>query len=98
VKTNFITSHLFKGTPDHQNYDLEVTNNIVKRMDTMLHTPEFFICHQDEELITSNDDIYFIAKGKCNVLIRDKFGDRQEQKMIRVLEPGMHFGEISMLY
>ena len=73
-------------------------NNIVKRMDTMLKTPESILCTQDEELKRENDEIYFIAKGKCSVKIRDKFKDRFEEMQVRILEPGDHFGEISMLY
>lgn len=61
-------------------------------MDTILKTPETVICKQDEELTKENDHIYFIAKGKCEVIVQDKFGDRFEQKSVRLLHPGMHFG------
>jgi len=40
--------------------------------------------------------MYFIAKGKCNVLVKDKFDDRTEEKIVRILETGAHFGDISM--
>ena len=49
-------------------------------MDTVLNTPEFVLCKQDEEITPENDEIYFIAKGKCKVLVRDKFTDRFEEK------------------
>lgn len=43
--------------------------------------------------------MYFIAKGKCRVEIKDKFIERSETYLIpKILEPGDHFGEISMLY
>jgi len=98
IQINFITRHLLKHGKEHVNFDNEVINNIVKRMDTVLKTPETVLCKQDEELTKENDEIYFIAKGKCKVSIRDKFSDRFEEKIVRVLDPGMHFGEISMLY
>jgi len=58
----------------------------------MLKTPESTLCAQDEELSKENDEIYFIAKGKCKVIVKDKFEDRFEEKVVRVLEPGDHFG------
>ena len=67
-------------------------------METVLKTPETYLCNQDEAITASNDFIYFIAKGKCDVIIKDKFQDRFEEKVVRTLEPGQHFGEISMLY
>ena len=67
-------------------------------MDTVLNTPEYVLCKQDEEISPENDEIYFIAKGKCKVLVRDKFTDRFEEKLVRTLEAGAHFGEIGMLY
>jgi len=70
----------------------EVINTIVKRMETILMTPESILCQQDEELSPENDFIYFISKGKCKVTIKDKFTDRYEEKEVRILEPGMHFG------
>ena len=77
----------------------EVISNIVKRMDTILKTPESVLCVQYEELNKENDQLYFIAKGKCRVEIKDKFIERQETFLIpKILEQGDHFGEISMLY
>ena len=68
-------------------------------MDTMLKTPESILCTQYEELNKDNDHLYFIAKGKCRVEIKDKFIERSETYVIpKILEPGDHFGEISMLY
>ena len=71
-------------------------------MDTILKTPEQVLCNQDEELATEkekkddpskdNHHLYFIAKGKCKVTIRDKFNDRYEEYVARILDQGMHFG------
>jgi len=32
------------------------------------------------------------------VSVKDKFNERLEEKVVRILEAGMHFGEVSMLY
>jgi hypothetical protein len=93
VKTNIITSKLM-----NTNNEGEVINNIVKKMDTILKTPESILCKQNEEVTKENNDIYFIAKGKCNVSVKDKFSKRSEEKIVKILEPGSHFGEISVLY
>ena len=61
-------------------------------METVLQTPETILCMQDEELNNENDVIYFISKGKCKVTVKDKFNDRYEEKEVRILNPGMHFG------
>ena len=42
--------------------------------------------------------MFFIAKGKCKVVVRDKFVDRFESKIVNVLGSGQHFGEIAMMY
>lgn len=78
VHKNYITSRLLRDGPDCHAFNYEVINNIVKRMDTMLKTPETIFCKQDEDLNKENDHIYFIAKGKCEVIVQDKFGDRFE--------------------
>ena len=66
------------------------------------------MCSQDEELVSEqekkenpsvdNHHLYFIAKGKCKVTVKDKFKDRYEEFEARILNQGDHFGEISMLY
>ena len=61
-------------------------------MQTMLKTPEFIFCQQDEARTDENDFLYFIAKGKCEVRVKDKFHDRYEEKVARVLQSGDHFG------
>ena len=61
-------------------------------METILKTPESVFCQQYDELNKDNDFLFFIAKGKCKVWIKDKFKDRYEDKMVRILESGMHFG------
>lgn len=49
VQMNYITRHLFlpingKSNKENIAYNSEVINNIVKRMDTMLKTPESVLC------------------------------------------------------
>ena len=77
-------------------------------MDTILKTPEQVMCSQDEELVSEevrkefpnkdNHHLYFIAKGKCLVTVKDKFKDRYEEYQARILAQGDHFGEIGMIY
>ena len=64
-------------------------------METVLKRPEEMLCKQDDELKTEqqkkdkpaedNDHIYFIAKGKCKVTIKDKVSDRYEETVVRIL-------------
>lgn len=98
IRENAITSKLFRMGDTNDIYETDVINNIVKRMDTMLKTPESILCQQDDEVTPENDEFYFIAKGRCKAMIKDKFNDRFEEIKVRDLEPGMHFGEISILY
>jgi len=42
--------------------------------------------------------MFFLAKGKCHVIIRDKFEERFEEWRGKKLVVNDHFGEISMLY
>ena len=100
IYTNYITSHLLtdSDSSEYNYYNNEIINNIVKRMDTMLKTPETILIKQDELIDKEKDEIYFIAKGRCNVIVTDKFQDRSEEKICRYLDAGDHFGEISMLY
>ena len=67
-------------------------------MDTILKSPESILCTQHEEITKENDEIYFIAKGKCRVLVKEKFTERTEEMKVAELNPGSHFGEVSMLY
>ena len=69
-------------------------------METILKIPESPICTQDEEIVEGqNDEMFFIAKGKCSVFVMDKFpNERYESKLVRILDPGCHFGEIAQLY
>jgi CRP-like cAMP-binding protein len=45
-----------------------------------------------------NCNMFFIAKGDCDVRVKDKIGDIVEECVARTLNPGDHFGEISMIY
>lgn len=67
-------------------------------METLLKTPEDIMVKQN---IKPSDDeclLYLIAKGRCQVYVADKFKERSEEKIVRELQPGDHFGEISMIY
>lgn len=69
-------------------------------MDTILKTPEMVICAQgvDVSADPEEDAMYFIAKGTCKVMVKDKFTDRSETHDARIIDEGCHFGEISMVY
>ena len=71
-KESIATNAIWKQLLASFNRD-EVVSNIVKRMDTMLKTPESVLITQYEEITKENDYIYLIAKGKCRVEFKDKF-------------------------
>lgn len=41
------------------------------------------------------ESIFFIAKGECEVLVRNR---HDEENLAAILYAGAHFGEISLLY
>ena len=58
-------------------------------METHLQTPESELCSQDHQNAKLSDDkIYFIAKGKCEVKVKDRFEDRIEAASVGVLQAG----------
>lgn len=59
-------------------------------METILKTPEEKLIIQGDK--SDNSTIYFLAKGKCDVIFRES----PEHKC--TITSGMHFGEISMIY
>jgi CRP-like cAMP-binding protein len=63
-----------------------------------LSTPEQAFVNQEDDLTEENTNMFFIAKGDCDVKVRDKIGDIVEECVARTLNPGDHFGEISMIY
>lgn len=67
-------------------------------METLLRNPEDILVKQNVKPIDEECLFYLIAKGKCIVKVQDKFKERWEEKIVRVLQPGDHFGEISMIY
>ena len=66
----------------------------------ILEKPEAKLCHQEQKNKDPNKDkMYFLAKGKCQVLIQDRFGNnRIIEKHIKTLITGDNFGDISMLF
>ena len=58
--------------------NIEVIENIIKRMMTILKSPESKIIIQDDTIKAGKDHMFFIAKGKCKVVVRDKFIERYE--------------------
>lgn len=70
----------------------QIIRFLVMKLVTVLSVPEDVFFRQDDE----SDDMYFIAKGECSVSVRDY--KKKEHKNFKVLKPGDHFGEISLVY
>ena len=100
IKINSITKTLFRGGKENKWYDNNIVENIVKRLEMILEKPEAKLCSQEEKNKDSNTDkIFFLAKGKCEVFVQDRFGNnRIVVKNVRTMLPGDNFGEISMLF
>ena len=64
--------------------------NLTRKLVTKIFQPEEHIVSQGEE----GDKIYFIAKGGCNVYIRNRYNIKVK---VRVLDPGDLFGEVALL-
>jgi hypothetical protein len=71
---------LFKPGKQYVDENKEIITNIVSRMEIILRIPEFKFCQQNEKFVENgpNDNLIFIAKGKCVVYVEDQFGDRRE--------------------
>lgn len=102
IHKNIVFNSLF-----HSN-DSTIMQFIIKRLEIELATPEYVFMVQDEEVKLNltenserdkrNDYMFFIAKGECNVMVKDKLYEGHEELLVRTLQPGEHFGEISLLY
>ena len=59
---------------------MEIIQSFIKRMDILLKAPEFKLVEQGviPDPKKDNDMMFFLAKGKCRVVIRDKFEERFE--------------------
>ena len=77
---------------DDHNSSHSILNQLIKRLDVQLATPEQMFVNQDDELTEGNDYMYFLAKGDCVVLIKDRVFDGHEEVKHRSLLPGDHFG------
>ena len=76
----------------------QVLEFVIKRFEVELTTPEYAFMTQEEELNEENTNRFFSSKGDCNVMVKDKIGDIIEETKARTLNPGAHFGEISLIY
>lgn len=65
---------------------------LVMKFVTVLSIPEDVLFRQDEY----STDMYFIAKGECSVSVRDY--RKKEHTDFKILKPGDHFGEVSLIY
>jgi F-box/leucine-rich repeat protein 7 len=73
-------------------YSEQFMNTIVSKMGTVFATPEEPIIKQDDP----SDSLYYISQGDCTVDIIDE--KRVNQKNVRLLTEGSHFGEIGVIY
>lgn len=71
---------------------VSVLDFVVRRFEVELTTPEHLFMAQEEELTTENHNMFFIAKGDCDVWIKDKIGEVYEDDRHATLYPGDHFG------
>jgi CRP-like cAMP-binding protein len=76
----------------HQSKADQTIRFLVMKLVTVLSVPEDIFFRQDDE----SNDMYFIAKGECTVNVRDY--KKREHKNFKILKPGDHFGEISLIY
>lgn len=68
-------------------------NYVVKRLQVELATPESVFVSQNDAVTRETACMFFIAKGDCNVIIKDKVNnDAVEELLHRSLLPGDHFG------
>lgn len=68
----------------------KLIENLTRKLSTKIYQPEEHIIMQGEEA----DKIYFIAKGGCNVYIRNQ---NKIKVKVNTLKPGNHFGEVALL-
>jgi hypothetical protein len=67
-------------------------NFIVKRLKVELATPEQIFVSQDDEVTEETSHMFFLAKGDCVVMIKDRVAEGHEELKHRTLLPGDHFG------
>ena len=66
---------------------------VVKRLTVELATPEDVFVAQDDSY-EQNNNMYFIAKGDCVVIVKDRLKDGVVEVKHASLNPGNHFGVI----
>ena len=76
-------NEIFKDNDDLIDY-------LTRKLQTKIYQPEEGIVGQGEE----GDKIYFIAKGGCNVHIRNRHNSKVK---VNTLEPGDLFGEVAII-
>lgn len=69
----------------------EIVDFIVQNIETLQFMPEDFIIRQGQKA----SQIFFLAQGQCEVLVRD---ETKKDVFVRDIYPGMMFGEIALVY
>lgn len=85
----FIFQNVIEQNPMLQN-DKQLINILFSRMDLLMYDPEEVIIRQGQ--IASK--LYFISKGECEVTVAD---ENREETFVKILTPGMYFGEIGLI-
>ena len=94
-----MTSELLKNC-DNDEHDQAIIESITIRMETILYSSESKLIKQGEQPTQhdKNDVMFFLARGKCKVTIRDKFQTGYESYKVKNIVEGMNFGEIGMVF
>ncbi|CDW89695.1 UNKNOWN [Stylonychia lemnae] len=76
----------------------QMLEDIVQKLEISLHAPENEIIKQGSDDPENQLNMYFVQRGVCQVFVNDKVGLDSGVKRVRLLYPGDHFGEVSLIY
>eukprot|EP00347_Sterkiella_histriomuscorum_P000014 403377514 len=91
IKKNELMQIMFSTKPQY----LKMLEHIVDNLEVTMREPENEIIKQGSD---ECEFMYFVQKGKCNVVVQDKIGLDSGSKRVRQLYPGDHFGEVGLIY
>lgn len=80
----FLDSGFFAGSSQLIKFTLQ-------KLDSQFYQPEYSVINQFD----IEEDIYFVGLGSCEVEVLD---EHKNSHLVRILEPGSYFGEVSALY
>ena len=71
-------------------YNESLTDFIVYKINLAMLMPEQQLIQQGEKAT----DFYFLAKGDCEVMVKD---EKKRDCFVKTLHPGAYFGEIALI-